>query len=223
MQRLNDETVGAVDVMCGGEFTGSPTLSYQPATMPSDQIDALVAFSYGFRFADADIRRGRDIPPMDALLPGPVNEELAARIAAFVHNRPVPIVAQWEIARVLVILGVPDVVSVEPDVGSDGSTVYLSTADVLDKGLRLADEAGIRLHHVGVIAHLDHAPRCVATARACDVNAALIVGVDLPRAYDSSSGQRWTRDRVTWIATDLFARTQLIASTDWTSSAKVTP
>ena len=218
---LADETIDAVANMCGGDVAASPTLSYRPTTMPGDRVDGVVAFSYGYRLANAVDQHEHDVPPMDALLPGPVNEQLAACIAEFVDHHPVPVVAQWEIAHVLDDLSVPNVVSVAPDVGDDGSTRYLSTAGVLDKGLRLVDSTGTRPHRVGVFAHADHAPRCVATAHAWRLDAALITGVDLPTDYDPEAGQRWTRDRVTWIGTDLFARTRLAASTDWTSFSKV--
>ena len=215
VQRVGSDTVAAISAMCGTEISTSPRLSYRPATLPSHRVDAVVAFSYGYRLADADSARGHDIPPMDALLPGPVNELLAEQIAVLLMQHPLPVIAQWEIAQALADLGARNVISIEPDVGDDGSTVYLSTAGVLDKGLRLAAAAGIEPHCVGVFGHVDHAPRCVATARWRDLDAGVITGIHLPAKYDPHSGQRWTRDRATWIATDLFARTKLIASTDW--------
>lgn len=143
---------------------------------------------------------------MSALEPGPVNEALAGAAASFVARHPVPIVAQWEVARVLRDLGVANVVSVEPDQASDGTVVYLSTAGVIEKGLRLAAEASIEVGVAGVVGHADHAGRCVRTAVAAGLDAAVPAGVHLPSAYDSESGQPWTRTRGDYIPADLMAR-----------------
>ena len=156
-QLLDNDTVAAINAMCDHAIATSPALSYRPSQRPGDQIDAVVAFSYGYRITPTPGHPASDIPPMEALSPGPVNELLAAEVAAFAAVRPMPIIAQWEIARVLDSCGVSNVISVEPDVSEDGTTVYLSTAGVLDKGLRLATATGLRPQCIGVVAHLDHA------------------------------------------------------------------
>lgn len=218
VERLDDETIAAVDAMCGGAMSTCPSLSYQPPSVRKDGVDTVFAFSYGYRFAADHTPPASGVPPMDAIEPGPVNEQIAEAVAAFVTPRPVPVVAQWEIALVLAEHSIAGVVSIEPNVSDDGTTTYLSTQGVLDTGLALAAAgatSGLRPHRVGVFAHVDHAPRCVATARASGLDAGVVAGVTLPAVYDPHSGQLWTRDRVTWVATDLYARTKLAHSTEW--------
>ena len=108
------------------------------------------------------------------------------------------------------MLGVEGVISVEPDVATDGSVVYLSTAGVTAKGLRLAADAGLAVGHVGVVAHIDHAVRCLLTARAAGLAADVAADMALPTAYDPQSGQAWTRSRAAFIPLDLLGRTLLV-------------
>ena len=142
---MDDAAVAAAEALADGDIAGSPWLSYRPSTVPVDEIDSLWVFSYGFRFADpaADpVGLGARVPGPDELVPGPTNEALARAAADVVVDHPVPVVAQWEVARELQKLGVADVISVEPDTAPDGSVVYLSTAGVADKGLRRGHGAG---------------------------------------------------------------------------------
>lgn len=191
-------------------------LAYRPTTVPAAELDSLWVFAYGYRFASgvdaAGVGIGERVPPMEALVPGPTNEHLARAVADLVARNPVPVIAQWEVARVLTGLGVAPVISVEPDVGDDGSVVYLSTAGVAEKGLRLAADAGVAVGRAGVLGHADHVVRCVLTARHTGLAADVPGGVELPTAYDGESGQVWTRARDTWIPVDLFARTFLVPS-----------
>jgi hypothetical protein len=190
-----------------GDIATADVLSYRPARIADHEIRSLWVLAFGYRFAD-----GRqptavgETPPMSDLEPGPVNEALARAAASFVLAHPLPIIAQWEVAHVLDHLGIPDVVSVEPDHTDDGSVVYLSTAGVIEKGLRLAADAGIAVGSAGVIGHADHAQRCLLTAAATGLRAAVPEGVDLPTDYDPRSGQPWTRSRTDFIAVDLMAR-----------------
>ena len=66
--------------------------------------------------------------------------------------------------------------------------------------------AGVELRTVGVIGFADHAVRCVLTVDAAGMRAAVLKGVALPHTYDPGSGQSWTRDRKTYLATDLVGR-----------------
>lgn len=189
----------------------TPLLTYRPPTAPDDRIDSLWILAFGYRILEsadgADLAGG--IPPMDRLAPGPVNERLARLAADFVSRRPVPIVAQWEVADVLGALGIADVISVTPDRGADGSVVYLSTAGVIEKGRRLAEAAGVDTGRAGLLAHADHAGRCLLTARAAGLDAVVPDSVDLPAEYDAASGQPWTRRRSDFIPVDLMARAYL--------------
>lgn len=207
---LSDSVVEGLEALAGGDLEGSPMLSYSPTMVPADSVDSLWVFSFGYRFAPgAEPPNGGDVPPIDALVPGPTNEELARVAAAFVADHPVPVIAQWEVAQVLESLGVPGAISVEPDVAPDGTITYLSTSGVTEKGLRLAAEAGVAVGHAGVLCHADHAVRCLLTARARGLTADVPDGVVLPTAYEPESGQEWTSSRVAFIPVDLLGRTVL--------------
>jgi hypothetical protein len=204
---LDDDTLDRLVERTGGDLAVSDLLSYRPDRVADHRVDSLWILAFGYRFADhhAPTEAG-EIPAMTDLEPGPVNEAMALAAATFVAAHPVPIIAQWEVALVLHELGVPDVVSVEPDRASDGSVVYLSTVGVIEKGLRLAAEAGIEVGRAGVIGHADHARRCVLTATVAGLDAAVPDGIRLPADYDHDSGQPWTRSRAAFIPVDLMAR-----------------
>jgi hypothetical protein len=213
---LDQGRIDAIVDMADGDVEGSPWLSYDPATMPDDEVDALWVFSYGHRIDPAagvdGVDVGDDVPPMDQLLPGPTNEALAQAAADFVAEHPVPIVAQWEVAQVLEDLGVEDVISVEPDVAADGTVTYLSTQGVAEKGLALAADAKVDPGRAGVLCFADHAVRCLRTAEAAGLDAAVPEGVELPATYDAESGQTWTRSRQAWVPVDLLGRAALAAN-----------
>ena len=202
--------VEGLDDGVGDEVATSPLLDYQPPTLPDDKVASLWVLAFGYRLTDPSAASDGAIPPMEALAPGPVNEALAHEAAAFVGRHRVPIVAQWEVAGMLVALGVDGVISVEPDHSDDGDIVYLSTAGVIAKGLRLATDAGITVGEAGLLAHADHAVRCVMTANAAGMRAAVPRGVRLPSEYDLESGQPWTRRREDFIPLDLMGRTVLV-------------
>jgi hypothetical protein len=144
---------------------------------------------------------------LDAIEPGPTNEELARIAAMFVAAHPVPVIAQAQVAALLTERGVAEVISVGPDVAADGRLTYLSTAGAVAKGLALAQAAGVDVGTAGVLGHADHATRCVLTARVGGLaNAAVPEGVKLPTDYDIQSGQPWTRSRVAYIPIDLAGR-----------------
>lgn len=214
---LADEIVGALDDgavatfvdLAGGNVETSPRLSYRPPTVAADDIDTLWVFTFGYRFAPGVDPATFEsvVPPQDAIVPGPTNEELARIAAEFVAEHPVPVIAQAQVADLLTEMGVADVISVGPDVAPDGTVTYLSTAGATAKGLRLASAAGVDVGTAGILGHADHAMRCVLTARAGGLaNAAVPEGVTLPAAYDTESGQPWTRSRAAYIPTDLAGR-----------------
>lgn len=193
---VNPEALASFEsTMTIEQVATTPVLSYRPPEVPADQIDSLVIFAFGYRTA-AD----------GTQLPGPANEAMATVAQDFVAEHPVPIYAQREIASVLLANGVPDVTSIEPVVGPDGTEQYLSTAGAAAQVVERAQAAGVDLGTVGVIGFADHAGRCVLTAEAAGMTAAVPAGVTLPSEYDAESAQAWTRDRVTYLATDLGSR-----------------
>jgi hypothetical protein len=181
-------------VPLGGVAT-TPLLAYRTATAPPADIDSVVVFAFGNRIA-------ADGTPE----PGPVNQQLADTTAAFVADHPVPVFAQWEVARLLIAAGVPDVTSIEPTTGPDGQVVYLSTRGVADAIVAEAKASSVALGTAGVICVADHQGRCLLTADAAGIAGTAIEGVALPSEYDPESGQPWTRDRVSYLVTDLSGR-----------------
>jgi len=173
----------------------SPFLAYRSKRAPARAVDSVVVFAFGNRVgADGSVTSG------------PTNDALAAATKRFVKQHPVPVFAQTEIARQLQTQGVKRVTSIDPEVGPDGRVVYLSTAGVADQIVQKAQAAGVDLGTVGVIGFADHVVRCVLTAKAAGMTAAVPKGVTLPSAYDPESGQAWTRDRKSYLATDLVGR-----------------
>lgn len=211
---LSDQEVQQLVDLAGGDVEASPLLSYTPTTVPDDEVGSLWIFAFGYRFAAGDgvVELGETPPGPDELVPGPVNEAMAQAAADFVAEHPVPIIAQWEVARALEDLGVEDVISVEPVVAPDGTVTYLSTAGVAEAGLQLAADAGIDPGHAGVLCFADHAVRCILNAESVGLTADVPEGVDLPADYDPESGQAWTRSREAYLPTDLLGRVVLAGS-----------
>ena len=177
------------------EVATTPLLAYRTPTRPAGDIDSLVVFAFGNRVA-AD----------GTLEPGPVNQALADTTAAFVADHPVPVFAQWEVARLLDAAGVKGVTSIEPTTGPDGQVVYLSTRGVADAIVTEAGATGTQLGTAGVVCFADHEGRCLLNAAAAGIAGTAVQGVELPSTYDPQSGQAWTRDRVSYLVTDLGGR-----------------
>jgi 5'-nucleotidase len=207
---LGDDLVSTLAERTGGSLLTHPLLSMTPPTVDPADVDSLWILSFGYRFAPG-VEPPADgaIPSPDDIVPGPVNEALARAAADFVAEWPVPIIAQSEVADALAELGVTDVISVGPDVAADGTVTYLSTVGAIDKGLRLAAEAGVDPGTAGILCFADHATRCQLVAQAAGLTAGVPDGVELPSEYDPESGQPWTRDRVSYLTTDLLGRTLL--------------
>lgn len=177
------------------EVATAPLLAYRTTPSPAADVDSLVVFAFGNRQG-----------PDGTLEPGPVNQELADATAAFVAEHPVPVFAQWEVAHLLQAAGVPGVTSIEPTTGPDGEVVYLSTRGVADAVVADAAASGVQLGTVGVVCFADHEGRCLLTATAAGMDATAVDGVAPPTEYDPQSGQPWTRDRVSYLVTDLGGR-----------------
>jgi hypothetical protein len=121
------------------EVASSPFLSYRPDRRPPKAFDSVIAYSFGYRDA-----------PDGTRAPGPVNEALADATAKLLTKRTVPVFAQTEIAQVLAARGVRGVTSIDPVVGPDGQTVYLSTAGVAAQVREKAAAAGVDLGAVSL-------------------------------------------------------------------------
>lgn len=185
VDRWDDATVDAVST------AGDAAVSFVPSVIDGD-VDAVLAFAFGNR-ATAD----------GGTTPGPVNAELAATALALADELDVPVFAQWEIADEMPAGAARALVSIGPDVDDDGEVVYLSTAGVAEKAARIAAADGRPLRRVAVVAFADHAVRCVLTARSVGLDAGVVDAAALPSAYDTESGQPWTRDRLSYLAVDV--------------------
>ena len=151
-------------------------------TLPLVTVSTVLAFAFGNR---------------DDGRPGPVNEALAAVVADIALATGAKVIAQWEIADVLVAThGLPaaGATAIRPVRQADGTVVYLSTRGVVEAAVAIAGGAD-QLGPTAVVAHADHAQRCLRRCRSLGVDARLPEGVELPKIYDPESGQPWTRSR----------------------------
>ena len=175
-------------------------LSWRPSQAPAAQITRIVAYGFGNRLRES-------AGPTDLAAPGPVNEALAQAVLAIHRLNPVKIYAQWEIARFLIGKpGMADMVSIEPVYLPDGSLEYLSTDGVAAEVIRHEDGAAAGMGTVAIVAHRDHAKRCVQISRRHGMDAHVVAEVELPSTYDALSGQPWTRRRDIYLAHDLAAQ-----------------
>lgn len=188
-------------------------LSWRPPQTPAAQVSRIVAYAFGNR-----PRQGAGAN--DLADPGPVNEALAQAVLAIHRLNPVKIYAQWEVARFLVGQpGMAEMISIEPVHTPDGSLEYLSTDGVAAEVVRHEGGKGATMVPVAVVAHRDHAKRCVQISRRHGMDAHVAAEVELPATYDALSGQPWTRRRDIYLAHDLAAqfialRGQAIADLD---------
>jgi hypothetical protein len=168
----------------------SPFLAYRPKPIPAKTVDSLIVYAFGNR-VDAN----------GAATAGPTNEQLAKAVKAFATKYKVPVYAQHEVAQFLT--GVPNVTSIDETVGPDGKVVYLSTAGVAEQ----AKQQGAT-GTVGVVCFSDHAGRCLLTTQKVlgAKGVGIPKGITLPSTYDAQSGQPWTRDRKSYLQTDLVGR-----------------
>lgn len=179
-----------------GDVATSPLLTYVPARQPAKAFDSVIVYAFGYHDGPDGTRE-----------PGPVNEALAAATRQLLERHPgLPVYAQTEIAGILRAAGVPRVTSIDALVGPDGQPVYLSTAGVAAQTKAAAAAAGVDLGTVAVVAFADHLGRSLRTTEAAGLTAGVARGVGLPTAYDPQSAQSWTRDRRSYLATDLVAR-----------------
>lgn len=199
-QRLTEELGEAQAAACLTDQILDIALSWRPPQVPAAQVTRIVAYAFGNR-----PREGAG--PNDLADPGPVNEALAQAVLAIHQRSPVKIYAQWEIARFLAGKpGMADMLSIEPVHLPDGSLEYLSTDGVAAEVIRREDGAAAAMGTVAVVAHRDHAKRCVQISRRHGMDAHVAAEVELPATYDALSGQPWTRRRDIYLAHDLAAQ-----------------
>jgi hypothetical protein len=173
----------------------SSLLAYRPMRTPATGVKSVIAFEFGNRVASDG-----------TISAGPVNQAIAAATAKYAETHHVPIYAQQQIAQILFADGVKNVTSINPVVGTGGQITYLSTAGVVSEVVSDAATAGVPLGKVGIIAFADHADRAVLTTRAAHLAAGVPTGVNLPATYDTSSGQSWTTNRLSYLELDLTDR-----------------
>ncbi|WP_426302958.1 hypothetical protein [Arthrobacter sp. R-11] len=172
--------------------------NWDPPVTSVENIDYIVAYAFGNR-APA----GGGDPAKVLYEPGPVNEALAATIAAIRKQKDVPVFAQWEIARFLDSkYGMGQVTSIEPVIAADGTITYLSTDGVAAQVIALRGASGT----AGVVGFRDHVKRCVQTTRDRGMTAFAPAGVGMPGDYDPQSGQPWTRRRDLYLMHDMYAQ-----------------
>ncbi|MDS0859364.1 hypothetical protein NUV25_16775 [Burkholderia pseudomultivorans] len=183
--------------------------SWDLPTIAAAQAGAIVAYSFGNRPNAASGNTSSTGGNQAALPdPGPVNEALADAVHAIYRLKPVKVYAQWEIARFLVSkygMGTDVLTSIEPQIASDGTIVYLSTAGVAAAAVSRAGGAAA-MGKVAVVGHRDHAKRCIQTSRQAGMQAAAVAEVPLPTLYDPQSGQPWTRNRNLYLVHDMYAQ-----------------
>ncbi len=212
MSGLREELAGLVAEQLGDEALGAAMAAHVleaaanwcPPTTPMAQVDSIVAYAFGNR------PRPGPAPSPDAPLlekldePGPVNAQLAKVVADLYAKRPARIFAQWEVAHFLKAQhGLTEAVSIEPILGPDGQVIYLSTDGVATAAIAAG---GGDLGRVAVVAHRDHAKRCVKVSRAAGMDAFIAADRPLPADYDPQSGQAWTRSREVYLLHDLAAQ-----------------
>ena len=182
-------------------------LSWSAPSAPMERLDGVIAYAFGNRLRPG-AGAGPDVPLADRLPdPGPVNAALAETVMALHRLKPVRIYAQWEIARFLRDRhGLNDVVSIEPETGPGGEIVYLST-DGVARAAAAADQARTDpAAALAVVAHRDHARRCVQATRTAGFEAFVASEIPLPAVYDPDSGQPWTRRRDIYLLHDMAAQ-----------------
>lgn len=190
---LNDPSPAAIEV----PFLLDVGFKWSPPSRAAASIRTIVAYSFGNRLPTT---------ASAAPEPGPVNAELAETVYRLYERSSAAIFAQWEIAHILKTRYPRlEVTSIEPVTGPDGKVVYLSTDGLAEAVVTRAKQPAA-LGTVGVVAHRDHAKRCVLTSRDRGMDAFVAADLPLPVTYDPQSGQPWTRRRDLYLLHDMAAQ-----------------
>lgn len=163
-----------------------------------EDAEAILGFSFGFRFVD----NGNKIP-------GFINERLADKVAEYYTYKKRLVYAQWEICEALAgQVQKNDLHPIYPDVDetkTDNAVKYLGTKDVLKKITEKLKIEGKQISSVLIVAHHDHLLRCVRLAKECGFRVATAQD-QMPSEHDDHSGQKWTKDRTTGVVSEIISR-----------------
>lgn len=167
-------------------------LTWSVSAPEMKQIDALLTFAFGNRIDDYGNRT-----------PGPVNAQLADVVESLYQEFNCTVIAQWEIAQLLLNRIPPEhLISVNPIYDSASDRVnYLSTAGVLKQARDILNDTKT----IYVVAHRDHLVRCLQTAQRLGFDA-VSDSDKMPNDYDALSSQVWTRNRETYLVSDMISR-----------------
>lgn len=167
-----------------------------PYVQEAVESDVILALSFGNR---EDLAGN--------ILPGPVNEALAAVVCRYYKERPRKVYAQWEIAEQLKSeIDSEHLISLNPRIDPEsGESLHLSTQGVVNH-LSVELERGKK---VFVVAHRDHLVRATWVAEDAGF---LAYGdtVMMPIDYDEESALPWTRSRMSFLKHDFQARLRLL-------------
>lgn len=170
-------------------------LAWKVPTIATQEINTIIAFAFGNR-----------VLPNGNRLPGPMNEALADVVVQLFIQTNAMVYAQWEIAESIGNRIPSEKLNViNPTLDAQANVVYLSTAGVAAAILKHVAEPQ-KLGKVAVIAFNDHLHRCIQISGDVGMDAYAPEGYAMPNIYDENSGQPWTRDRFTYLVTDMRAR-----------------
>lgn len=167
-------------------------LTWSISSSSTQRVDAIVAFAFGNRIDDVGNRT-----------PGPINKQLADVVASLYAQFLCQVIAQWEIAQVLSNrISTEKLISINPLYDSAADQVnYLSTTGVLEQAFEFLHDT----QTIYVVAHRDHLVRCLQTAQRMGFDA-VSDSEKMPIDYDPQSSQAWTRNRETYLVSDMISR-----------------
>jgi hypothetical protein len=173
--------------------------------------EAVVACAFGYR---RELNGNID--------PGLMNKDLAKIAINYYKHWGCPVFAQWEIAESIVSKSydIPNdkLYFIYPSINEEDATIkYLSTKDIFfnvkNKNVYQKNASGNFVQQpeykiptkVIIVAHRDHALRCLRIARDLEFEAQALFN-DLPVWYDGDSAQPWTTSRQNYIIHDFGSR-----------------
>ncbi|MBI4664519.1 MAG: hypothetical protein HY735_37475 [Verrucomicrobia bacterium] len=178
-------------------------LRWAPPSSDVSGVGGILALAFGYR----EDQNGY-------VTPGPVNHQLANLTVNLWRQARCPVYAQWEIAKAIgPRIPSNHVKPIYPAVDTaSGVKKYLSTYGVIAQVKKLVKRPA-SLGKVLIVAHRDHALRCVRTARRLGFKNSFTPPVgQLPVNYDPKSAQPWTRNRLAYILHDILSRLEAYRS-----------
>lgn len=170
-------------------------LTWKAPTIATQEINSIIAFAFGNRILLNGNR-----------LPGPMNEALADLVVQLYDQTNARVYAQWEIAEAI-SNRIPSekLIVINPTLDVSANVIYLSTVGVASAIVKQVSDPQ-KLGKVAVIAFNDHLYRCIQTSRDAGIDAYAPAEYSMPSTYDAHSGQPWTRNRITYLVTDIKVR-----------------